>query len=152
MGPILLGLMMIIIGVIISISQFFSVHGDQSLIRNGESTQGAITEIDERKSAKKLREYVTVEYKALDGTTHSVTDSKRVNSIGFKNTDPAATPTVYYDADKPENAVIIGWEMKYVDILVGGVFLGFGAILMIVFGIKLKNMPPIPMKDTSAAS
>lgn len=152
MGPILLGLMMVVIGVIMSISQFFSVHHDQSLIRNGESTQGIITEIDKHKSGKKLREYVTIEYKAADGTTHSVTESKQVNSIGFKNTDPASTPTVYYDADKPEKAVTLGWELKYVDMLVGGIPLGFGAILMIVFGIKLKNMPPLPIKDTPTAS
>lgn len=152
MGPILLGLMMVVVGTIFSISQFFSVNSDQSLIRNGESAQGVITEIDERKSAKKLREYVTVEYTASDGKTYDVTDSKQVRSLGFKAADPNSTPTVYYDADKPEKSVIIGWEMKYVDILAGGLILGFGAILMIVFGIKLKNMPPLPMKDTPSSS
>lgn len=149
MGPILLGLMMVVIGTIISISQFFSVHNDQSLIRNGESVQGTITEIDKRSSGKKLREYVTVEYKASDGTTHSVTESQRVSSIDYKKTDPDMIPTVYYDVDNPDKAVVKGWEMKYVDILVGGLILGFGAILMLVYGIKLKNMPPMPMKGAS---
>lgn len=151
-GLLVAGFMLVLVGTPMGISMLVDGYADQRVINTGIHAEGTVTEVDRRKSGSKLREYVTVSYKAAGGQELTVTDSERVNTIGFKSTNVDSKQTVYYDPDNPETAVILGWNAKPLDgYLVGGGFVGGGAVMMAVSLWRIKKMPLPSTVDSTTA-
>lgn len=133
---VIIGIIMLVLGVVMGGLLVSQGNHDSRLIKDGVQTQGTVTDVKQSKSRStgssssnrsgtskvKNKETVTVSY-TVDNSTYTIKNTEKVNTAGFEPTVPNSMVNVYYDADKPAEAIVKGWESSpMMGYLLGGFF------------------------------
>lgn len=131
-------LFIILIGIFIAGVSFLPYNIDRNLMDRGTRTEATVVDFKEYKGGRGSdQKATTFSYTVPDGATYIVEEKKA--SKGSEFPDMGSKHPVYYNPDRPQKAVVEGWEKKFgAGGVAGGiaVLLGTGLILAERFGPK----------------
>ncbi|MCQ1952077.1 DUF3592 domain-containing protein [Arthrobacter sp. zg-Y238] len=134
-------LFIMLIGMFIAITAFIPYNIDRRLMNNGTSAEGTVIDFDEQSSRGSTTKVTTVSFTDSDGGTHTIEERAGVRTA---TPDIGSKHTVYYNPDRPDKAVVEGWEKS-----AGS---GFGAGgFFIMFGVSLVVMEKFSSKRAKGA-
>lgn len=140
----IIGAIVIIVGFVVGGFAISAGNHDSRIINNGEQVQGTVTDVYQKtskstsstsrqssSSKRSTSEYVTISY-IVDGRQYDMKKSQTTKNMNFEPTVLNSAVTVYYDADKPGEGVVKGWEASPIfGYAFGGFFVLMGSIVSI---------------------
>lgn len=142
---ILIGALFAIIGLVFGVSLALNGIQDQKIVDADAQTQGTVTDVYEkvsrsnsssstgsRSSSTKRTEHVVVSYIVPDKGNYTTKVSRSLKRSNGERTALNSSVTVYYDADKPNNSVVKGWEgSPFGGVIFGGIFFLVGSVIIV---------------------
>lgn len=135
---IIIGVIFVLAGILYAISVIGGANHDKNIMDTGVKVRGDVVGVD-YSYGKSAREDVTVSYDSKGGITQR-TKVTTTNRLGFRNPHFGDEVDVYYDAENPEESVVVGWERKSSDGYWGGAISLVGVLTLVgVFKFTLKQ-------------
>lgn len=137
-AAIVAGFFLLMIGLFIALVSFIPSNIDAKLIKNGNTVEGTVINVEEHSSRGANQEVSTIAY-TVDGEEYLLEEKHAISKWNFTPTEADTKVTVHYNADKPKKAVAKGWEKSGLTGYVAGGAAGVFAVFIVVATIISPN-------------
>lgn len=140
-GGLVAGGFLVLLGAFIALVSFIPSNIDSSLVKNGDTVDGIVINIDEESGGRGASHEVSTISYTVDDKDYTLEEKQAMGKLnGFVPTEKGEKVTVYYNPDNPGKAVAEGWEKSgTVGYVAGGIGGALGFFVMVSTNLKSRK-------------